>query len=68
MKTIFDKKNKNFEFGDLLLKWDKRRFEPSKHKKFDNLWVRPFRFKSTGGENTLILENLQRKDVRELRQ
>jgi len=41
MKIMFDKKEKQdtFQIRDLVLKWDARREEKSKHDKFDNLWI-----------------------------
>lgn len=44
MKAIFDKKAKQdiFQVGDLVMRWDARREEKSKHVKFDNLWLGPF--------------------------
>jgi hypothetical protein len=41
----FDKnkaKEKNFEVGDLVLKWDRENEPKGKHSKFENLWLGPF--------------------------
>ena len=45
MKWWFDKHkagNKEFEVGDLVLKWDHTHDEKGKHNKFQQLWVGPF--------------------------
>ena len=45
VKRWFDKhkaKEKNFEVGDLVLKWDKANEPKDKHSKFHNLWLGPF--------------------------
>jgi len=60
MKIIFDKKEKQdtFQTGDLVLKWDARREEKSKHGKFDNLWVGSFCISQVLDNNTFILQNV----------
>jgi hypothetical protein len=45
VKRWFDKhkaKEKNFEVGDLVLKWDRENEPKGKHSKFQNLWLGPF--------------------------
>ena len=45
MKTWFDKHksgHKEFEVGDLVLKWDRMHDEKGKHTKFQYLWIGPF--------------------------
>jgi hypothetical protein len=45
VKIWFDKhkaKEKSFEVGDLVLKWDRANEPKGKHSKFQNLWLRPF--------------------------
>ena len=45
VKTSFDTSStssKNFEIGDLILKWDKAHEEKGKHIKFQRLWLGPF--------------------------
>jgi hypothetical protein len=45
VKRWFDKhkaKEKNFEVGDLVLKWDRVNEPKGKHSKFQNLWLGPF--------------------------
>ena len=61
MKNVFDQhaKDRNFQVGDLVLRWDVRRAEKGKHAKFDPLWFGPFKIVKPGGNNTFYLENLQ---------
>jgi hypothetical protein len=58
VKIWFDKhksKEKNFEVGDLVLKWD-REIEPKgKHSKFQNLWLVPFQVSKKIGIGTYRL-------------
>jgi hypothetical protein len=63
MKSLLDKKSKDGEFlpGDLVLKWDARKKDAGKHGKFDHLWFEPFRIVATEGNNSFLLENLDRK-------
>jgi hypothetical protein len=45
VKRWFDKhkaKEKNFQVGDLVLKWDKVNEPKGKHSKFQSLWIGPF--------------------------
>ena len=45
VKIQFDKHksgNKEFELGDLVLKWDHPHDEKGKHTKFQHLWIGPF--------------------------
>jgi len=60
MKAVFYKKSKQdiFRVGDLVLKWDARREEKSKHGKFDNLWLGTFCISHIMKNNTFILHNL----------
>jgi hypothetical protein len=61
MKQLFDKraKERTFQPNDLVLKWDKRREEPSKHGQFDSLWCKPFIIDNIEGENAFSLKNIQ---------
>ena len=61
MKNVFDQhaKDRNFQVGDLVLRWDVRRAEKGKHAKFDPLWFGPFKIVKLGRNNTFTLENLQ---------
>lgn len=60
MKFMFDKKVKDrpLQLGDFVLRWDVRREEKGKHKKFDPLWFGPFSIVEERGSNTFLLENL----------
>jgi hypothetical protein len=60
MKALFDRREKDRDFfpGDLVLRWDARREETTKHGKFDHLWYRPFRVSDLEGKNYFLLENL----------
>ena len=45
VKIWFDKhksEKKEFEVGDLVLKWDYLHDEKGKHTKFQHLWIGPF--------------------------
>ena len=62
VKHCFDKHkdgNKDFEVGDLVLKWDHPHDEKGKHTKFQQLWVGPFQIAAKLGPSTYKLQNLQ---------
>jgi hypothetical protein len=62
IKKWFDKhsiSNKNFEIGDLVLKWDKAHEEKGKHTKFKKLWLGPFQIAENIGPSTFILQTLE---------
>jgi hypothetical protein len=62
VKIWFDKhkaKEKNFEVGDLVLKWDRENEPKGKHSKFQNLWLRPFQVAEKIGAGTYRLQNLR---------
>jgi hypothetical protein len=63
MKALFDRKAKDRDFlpGDLVLKWDARKEDSTKHGKFDHIWYRPFKVASPEGKNSFLLENLDGK-------
>lgn len=45
VKSWFDKRfvgKKDFEMGDVVLKWDKLNETKGKHSKFQKLWLGPF--------------------------
>jgi hypothetical protein len=48
IKGNFDhkEKDKSFKEGDLVLLWDKRKENPGMHKKFDGLWIGPYKIMS----------------------
>jgi predicted GH43/DUF377 family glycosyl hydrolase len=62
VKRWFDKhkaKEKNFEVGDLVLKWDRENESKGKHYKFKILWLRPFQVDEKIGVGTYQLQNLR---------
>ena len=65
VKATFYKKTKQdiFQEGDLVLRWDVRREEKSKHGKFDNLWYGSFRIAKVMNNNTFLLHNLDDSEI-----
>ena len=62
VKIWFDKhksENKEFELGDLVLKWDHPHDEKGKHTKFQHLWIDPFQIAEKLGPSTYKLQDLQ---------
>ena len=62
VKRWFDKhkaRNKEFEVGDLVLKWDHLHDEKGKHTKFQQLWIGPFQIAAKIGPLTYKLQDLQ---------
>ena len=62
VKRWFDKHkdgNKEFEVGDLVLKWDHPHDEKGKRTKFQQLWVGPFQIVAKLGPSTYKLQDLQ---------
>jgi hypothetical protein len=62
VKHWFDKKSageKEFQVGDLVLKWDKSHEDKGKHSKFQQLWLGPYLIKEKIGQGTFRLQNLQ---------
>ena len=62
VKRWFDKhkaKEKDFEVGDLVLKWDRANEPKGKHSKFQNMWLRPFQVDEIIREGTYRLQNLR---------
>jgi hypothetical protein len=49
---------KEFQIGDLVLKWDKAHEEKGKHTKFQHLWLGPFLIAKKLGPSTFILQTL----------
>jgi len=60
MKSLFDNKvkDKSFQPGDLVLKWDVRREDKSRHGEFYPLWFVHFKIDEENVKNTFLLENL----------
>ena len=62
MKRWFDKhkaKEKNFEVGDLVLKWDIANKPKGKHSKFQNLWLGPLQVAEKIGVGNYRLQSLK---------
>ena len=61
IKSSFDSNimtRKNFQMGDLVLKWDKAHEEKGKHTKFQKLWLGPFQIVEFIGPSTFVLQDL----------
>jgi hypothetical protein len=65
VKQAFDRKvrKKEFEIGDLVLKWDAPRQDKGKHSKFDALWIGPFKISEVFSNNTYRLQDLEGEEV-----
>ena len=64
VKIFFDTSSvnkKNFQIGDLVLKWDKAHEEKGKQSKFQKLWLGPFQIVEKLGPSTFLLQYLQGK-------
>jgi hypothetical protein len=62
IKRWFDKhkaKEKSFEVGDLVLKWDRENEPKGKHSKFQNLWLKPIQVSEKIGAGTYRLKNMR---------
>ena len=65
VKTYFDSNSvsrKDFQLGDLVLKWDKAHEEKSKHTKFQRMWLEPFQIVELIGPSTFMLQDLAGKN------
>jgi hypothetical protein len=64
IKHTFDRKSrkKEFEQGDLVLKWDAPRQDRGKHSKLDALWFGPFKILEVFSNNTYRLQDLEGKE------
>lgn len=60
LKGIFDRKTKlkDFEVGDMVLKWDAVREDKGKHKKINHLWKGPYKVATFAGSNAYMLEEV----------
>ena len=60
VKKAFDKssRQRDFQVGDTVLLWDKRREKPGKHGKFDSLWTGPYPIHSIAGTSSFNLSRL----------
>ena len=62
IKRWFDKHiagDKQFQIGDLVLKWDKASEAKGKHSKFQKLWLGPYEIAEKIGDATYRLQSLQ---------
>jgi len=61
VKCWFDKKyigEKEFQVGDLFLKWENPHEDKEKHSKFQQLWLGPYIIKEKIGQGTYWLQNI----------
>jgi ribonuclease HI/transposase InsO family protein len=60
IKRTFDKssRQRDFQTGDTVLLWDKRREKPGSHGKFDSLWAGPYIIQDVAGKNSFVLSRL----------
>eukprot|EP00253_Pinus_taeda_P015863 PITA_15863 len=61
IKSSFDSisfGSKQFQIGDLVLKWDKAHEDKGKHTKFQKMWLGPFQICENIGHSTFILQDL----------
>jgi hypothetical protein len=62
VKIWFDSNStsdRNFEVGNLVLKWDKPHEGKGEHTKFQILWLGPFLIAKKLGPNSFCLQNLE---------
>ena len=62
VKSWFDQSsssNREFQVGDLVLKWDKVHEEKGGHTKFQKLWLGPFVIAEKIGPSTFCLQTLE---------
>eukprot|EP00253_Pinus_taeda_P020293 PITA_20293 len=50
--------SKQFQVGDLVLKWDKAHEDKGKHTKFQKMWLGPFQICEKIGQSTFMLQDL----------
>eukprot|EP00253_Pinus_taeda_P010665 PITA_10665 len=61
IKSSFDSissGSKQFQVGDLVLKWDKAYEDKGKHTKFQKMWLGPFQICEKIGHSTFMLQDL----------
>eukprot|EP00253_Pinus_taeda_P022177 PITA_22177 len=61
IKSSFDSissGSKQFQVGDLVLKWDKAHEDKGKHTKFQKMWLGPFQICEKIGHSTFMLQDL----------
>ena len=62
IKRWFDKHvagDKQFQVGDLVLKWNKESEDKGKHSKFQNLWLGPYEIAEKINDATYRMQSLQ---------
>jgi hypothetical protein len=62
IKSWFDSNfasDRNFEVGNLVLKWDKPHEGKGEHTKFQNLWLGPFLIAKNLGPSSFRLQSLE---------
>jgi len=50
---------RDFEVGDLVLKWDKLNEKEGKHTKFQSLWLGPYQITEKFGSSSFLLQTLE---------
>lgn len=65
VKKSFEKnvKLRNFNVGDIVLKWDELKSRPGKHTKFDSFWGGPFVIIECKEHNAFQLSTLEGKSL-----
>ena len=65
VKEKFDKRTRQrqLQIGDLILLWDKRREDPGKHGKFDNLWLGSYQITDVAGPNVFRLSHMDGEKI-----
>ena len=62
VKSWFDQalvSNRDFQVGDLVLKWDKAHDDKSEHTKFQYFWLGPYVIEEKIGPSTFRLQTLE---------
>ena len=60
VKGKFNKRARSrmLQKGDMVLMWDRRHKKPWKHKKFDKLWLDPYKIENVVALNYFYLDHL----------
>ena len=56
-------KNRSFQVGDLVLKWDADRVKPGRHSKFDAIWSGPYMVTKCKDSNAFQLSSLDGEEL-----
>ena len=54
---------RNFQLGDVVLKWDELKSRPGKYTKFDAMWAGPYIITSTTQHNAFHLSMLDGEEL-----